>query len=526
MKDKSALPIALLGVAIGVLGTVIIGFIGKNNRKAVSDRDWSKLNLVLQKVRENYVDEVNVQEVTEAAIIAALSKLDPHSLYLPPTDLEEAETDLAGNFSGIGIQFNVPNDTAIVLEVIAGGPSEKAGLLPGDRILEVDGENIAGVKFPQDSMVKRLKGPAGTKVSVKISRDKEPVLFDIVRGKIPMHCVDASFMIGDTTGYIRLNKFSATTFQEVSEAAVNLMADGMKKLIIDIRDNTGGYFNQALLLSNLFLAKGDNIVNLAGLHRKREEYNADGRGLLQNIGLVVIINENSASSSEIFAGAVQDNDRGVIVGRRSYGKGLVQEPLYFSDGSAVRISVARYYTPSGRCIQRPYNGDEDYRMDLYKRYIDGEMFSQDSVRADTSEVYHTAAGRTVYGGGGIMPDIYVPMDTTRATDFYVKCNRKALPVRYSSMIFDKYKNKLGAIDNYGDLEDFLESINIPAGFLSFAAREGVYAQRGEWDATKSYLLPMLRSLIGRYSKLGQNAYYKLYLPVDDAVMVALSAEPL
>ncbi|MDY6278054.1 MAG: S41 family peptidase, partial [Bacteroidales bacterium] len=276
----------------------------------------------------------------------------------------------------------------------------------------------------------------------------------------------------------------------------------------------------------LFLAKGDNIVNLAGLHRKREEYNADGRGLLQNIGLVVIINENSASSSEIFAGAVQDNDRGVIVGRRSYGKGLVQEPLYFSDGSAVRISVARYYTPSGRCIQRPYNGDEDYRMDLYKRYIDGEMFSQDSVRADTSEVYHTAAGRTVYGGGGIMPDIYVPMDTTRATDFYVKCNRKALPVRYSSMIFDKYKNKLGAIDNYGDLEDFLESINIPAGFLSFAAREGVYAQRGEWDATKSYLLPMLRSLIGRYSKLGQNAYYKLYLPVDDAVMVALSAEPL
>ena len=526
MKDKSALPIALLGVAIGVLGTVIIGFIGKNNRKAVSDRDWSKLNLVLQQVRENYVDEVNVQEVTEAAIIAALSKLDPHSLYLPPTDLEEAETDLAGNFSGIGIQFNVPNDTAIVLEVIAGGPSEKAGLLPGDRILEVDGENIAGVKFPQDSMVKRLKGPAGTKVSVKISRDKEPVLFDIVRGTIPMHCVDASFMIGDTTGYIRLNKFSATTFQEVSEAAVNLMADGMKKLIIDIRDNTGGYFNQALLLSNLFLAKGDNIVNLAGLHRKREEYNADGRGLLQNIGLVVIINENSASSSEIFAGAVQDNDRGVIVGRRSYGKGLVQEPLYFSDGSAVRISVARYYTPSGRCIQRPYNGDEDYRMDLYKRYIDGEMFSQDSVRADTSEVYHTAAGRTVYGGGGIMPDIYVPMDTTRATDFYVKCNRRALPVRYSSMIFDKYKNKLGAIDNYGDLEDFLESINIPAGFLSFAAREGVYAQRGEWDATKSYLLPMLRSLIGRYSKLGQNAYYKLYLPVDDAVMVALSAEPL
>lgn len=524
MKDKSALPIALLGVAIGVLATLIVGYIGKSNRKAASDRDWSKLNLVLQQVRENYVDEVNVPEVTEAAIVAALSKLDPHSLYLPPQDLKEAETDLAGNFDGIGIQFNVPNDTAIVLEVIPGGPSEKAGLLPGDRILEVDGEVIAGVKFPQDSMVKRMKGPAGSKVAIKISRDHEPVTFDIIRGKIPLHCVDASFMIGDTTGYIRLTKFSATTYQEVYEAALNLASQGMKKLIMDIRENTGGYFNQALLLSNLFLAKGDNIVYLDGLHRKREEYKADGKGILQGMELVVIINENSASSSEIFAGAIQDNDRGVIVGRRSYGKGLVQEPLYFSDGSAVRISVARYYTPSGRCIQRPYNGEEDYRMDLYKRYVDGEMFSQDSVKADTSEVYHTVSGRKVYGGGGIIPDIYVPLDTTRATDFYVKCNRKALAVKYSSMIFDKYKTRLGAIDNYGDLEDFLESINIPAGFLSYAAREGVYAQKGEWEASKPYMLPMLRSLVGRYSKLSQNAYYKLYLPVDDAVMVALTAE--
>ena len=246
MKDKSALPIALLGVAIGVLATLIVGYIGKSNRKAASDRDWSKLNLVLQQVRENYVDEVNVPEVTEAAIVAALSKLDPHSLYLPPQDLKEAETDLAGNFDGIGIQFNVPNDTAIVLEVIPGGPSEKAGLLPGDRILEVDGEVIAGVKFPQDSMVKRMKGPAGSKVAIKISRDHEPVTFDIIRGKIPLHCVDASFMVGDTTGYIRLTKFSATTFQEVTAAAIDLASKGMRKLVMDIRDNTGGYFNQAL----------------------------------------------------------------------------------------------------------------------------------------------------------------------------------------------------------------------------------------------------------------------------------------
>lgn len=525
MKDKSAWPIALLGVVIGVLGTIIAGYIGKQHKKTINERDWSKLNLVLEQVRENYVDEVNVSEVTEAAIVAALSKLDPHSLYLPPTDLEAAETDLAGNFDGIGIQFNVPNDTAIVLEVIAGGPSEKAGLLAGDRLLEVDGTVIAGVKFPQDSMVRRLKGPAGTKVSVKVSRDKELINFDITRAKIPLHCVDASFMIGDTTGYIRLNKFSATTYHEVLLAALDLASKGMKKMILDIRENTGGYFNQALLLSNLFLKKGDSIVYLDGLHRRREEYKADGNGGFQDLKLVVIINENSASSSEIFAGAIQDNDRGVIVGRRSFGKGLVQEPLYFSDGSAVRISVARYYTPSGRCIQRPYKAGKDYQMDIYNRYLDGEMFSQDSVKTDTTEVYHTVSGRTVYGGGGIMPDIYVPMDTTRATDFYVKCNRKALPVKYSSMIFDRYKNRLGSIDNYGDLENFFESINIPASFLAYAAKEGILAKKGEWDLTSSYMLPYLRALIGRYSKLGQNAYYKLFLPIDDAVTVALTAEP-
>lgn len=524
MKNKSAYFTALLGILIGVLGTIVVGSVQRQHKKAVSDRDWSKLNLVLRQVRENYVDEVNVSEVTEAAIVAALSKLDPHSLYLPPTDLEKAETDLAGNFDGIGIQFNVPNDTAVVLEVIPGGPSEKSGLLPGDRILKVGDRVIAGVKFPQDSMVRLMKGPAGTKVTINVGRDGERVNFEIVRGKIPVYSVDASFMIGDTTGYIRLNKFSATTYQEVLLATARLVSDGMTKLVLDLRDNTGGYFNQALLLSNMFLDKGDKIVYLDGLHRSREEYDADGSGGFKDLELVLVINENSASSSEIFAGAIQDNDRGIIVGRRSYGKGLVQEPLYFSDGSAVRISVARYYTPSGRCIQRPYSDGSDYQMDIYNRFLDGEMFSIDSVRNDTSEVYYTAAGRKVYGGGGIMPDIYVPMDTTRASEFYVKCNRKAVPVKYSSMIFDKYKSRLGNIDSYGELDDFFESIDIPSSFLSYAASEGVYAKRGEWLSTQEYMLPYLKALIGRYSKLGQNAYYKLFLPIDDAVNVALTAQ--
>ena len=522
MKDKSALPVALLGVAIGVLITVIVGMLGRNNRKAVSDRDWSKLNLVLQQVRENYVDEVNVPEVTEAAIVAALSKLDPHSLYLPPTDLKEAETDLAGNFEGIGIQFNVPNDTAIVLEVIAGGPSEKAGLLPGDRILEVDGEVIAGVKFPQDSMVRRLKGPAGTKVAVKVGRDNEPVMFDIVRGKIPLHCVDASFMIGDTTGYIRLNKFSATTFQEVSAAALGLVADGMKKLILDIRDNTGGYFNQALLLSNLFLSKGDNIVNLDGLHRSREEYNADGRGILQDIGLVVVINENSASSSEIFAGAMQDNDRATLYGLRSFGKGLVQEPLYFNDGSGLRITVARYHTPSGRCIQKPYSSSEDYAYDLYYRYRDGEMLSADSIKVNKDELYYTIGGRTVYGGGGIVPDVFVPIDTTRASAFYMACNKKATAMRFASAYFDTHKAELQKIDDFEVLRRYLDNAGLEQRFLSFAAsRDGLRpASAAEWEFEKGYMMTSVKALVGRYSKLGDDAFYHIYLSIDNVFEIA------
>ena len=282
--------------------------------------------------------------MTDAAIVAALAELDPHSVYMPPVELDAAETDLAGNFDGIGIQFNVPNDTAIVLEVIPGGPSEKAGLLQGDRILKVGDKVIAGVNFPQDSMVRRMKGPAGSKVEILIGRGKEQIPFEITRGKVPVHCVDAAFMVDDTTAYLKLSKFSKTTYQEVNHAATKLLAQGMKKLIFDLRDNSGGYFDQALLLGNMFLEKGDDIVYMQGLHRKKEDYKADGRGILKDITLDVLINESTASSSEIFAGAIQDNDRGRIIGRRSFGKGLVQEPIYFNDGSGVRLTVARFYT--------------------------------------------------------------------------------------------------------------------------------------------------------------------------------------
>ena len=524
MKRISSIWIAVLGVAVGALAVLAYdSYSQKKNLIRVQYGDWRKLNLILDQIDRNYVDTINVNDVTEAAITAALAELDPHSVYMPPVELTEAETDLAGNFDGIGIQFNVPNDTAIVLEVIPGGPSEKVGLQKGDRILKVGEKDIAGVRFPQDSMVRRMKGPAGTKVTVTVGRGNERIPFEITRGKIPMHCVDAAFMINDTTGYIKLSKFSRTTFTEVTEASAKLVGEGMTRLIFDLRDNTGGYLDQALLLSDMFLRKGDEIVYMQGLHRKKDNYKADGKGLLQDIGLTVLINESTASSSEIFAGAIQDNDRGVIIGRRSFGKGLVQEPIYFSDGSGVRLTVARFYTPSGRCIQKPYS--EDYQYDIYKRYADGEMYDADSIKVDSTAAYKTVAGRTVYGGGGIIPDIFVPVDTTRVTKFFIACNKKATQMRFASAMFDRYKGSLTEIGDYDELNRFLDRMNLPAAFREYASsKDGITCTQKEWEETSEYLLPQLRALVGRYSKLGENAFYKMYLNVDVTLKKAIESD--
>ncbi len=521
-KDYTVLWTALLGVLLGVLLALTVTRMSENRRLRAGYQDWNKLNLILRQVQDNYVDTVDIKKVTDAAVVAALGQLDPHSVYLPPVELESSEEDLAGNFEGVGIQFNVPNDTAIVLEVIPGGPSEKAGLLQGDRLLRVDDKVIAGVKFPQDSMVRRMRGPAGTKVTLTVSRQGEEIAFDITRGKIPVHCVDAAFMVDDTTGYLRLSKFSRNTYRECAEASLKLLEQGMTRLLLDLRDNSGGYFDQAISLANLFLEKDAGIVYLEGLHRPRNDYKANGKGILKDVSLTVLINENSASSSEILAGAIQDNDRGLVVGRRSYGKGLVQEPVYFTDGSAIRITVARFHTPSGRCIQKPYS--DDYQYDIYKRYRDGEMFDSDSIRIDSSAVFRTVRGRTVYGGGGIVPDVFVPVDTTRATPYWIACNRKATQMRFASEMFDRYRGRLSQIETFPQLEAFLDGIDIPGQFQRFAAaRDGISPAPGEWAQTEPYLLPQLRALVGRYSRLGENAFYKLYLPVDDVVAAALSA---
>ena len=513
----------VLGVAIGALVTLsVVRY--RDAKHLINTRytDWRKLNLVLDMVEKNYVDTLNREGMTDAAIVAALSKLDPHSVYLPPQDLEASQEELSGNFDGIGIQFNVPNDTAIVLEVIPGGPSEKVGLMPGDRLLKVDDKVIAGVKFPQDSMVRRIKGPSGTKVTITVERGKEVIPFEITRGRIPVHSVDAAFMLQDTVGYLRLGKFSRTTYKECHQAALQLQQEGMKHLIFDLRDNSGGYMDQALLLCNDFLARADTIVYIEGLHRAREVYQADGRGALQDVGLTVLISENSASASEIFAGAIQDNDRGRVVGRRSFGKGLVQEPFFFSDNSGVRLTVARYYTPSGRCIQKPYESERDYAYDIYYRYADGEVFSADSVKLDTSDVHRTRSGRPVYGGGGIMPDVFVPMDTTRASDFYIACNKKAVQMRFASAFFDRHSQRIQAIDSFDQMDKFLNESDLKGDFLQYAKKvNNIHCSEAEWKATAPYLVPQLKALISRYSKLGENAFYKYYLPVDNTVEEAL-----
>ena len=484
---------AALGAVIGVLATLIVfTFV---NRQKTFDGDynrWRKLNLILQQVQENYVDTVDVKALTDAAVTAALGKLDPHSVYLPPVELEASETELSGNFEGIGIQFNVPNDTAIVLSVIPGGPSEKAGLQQGDRIIRVDSRDIAGQKTPQDSMVRLMKGPAGTKVTVTVDRAGEKIPFDITRDKIPVHCVDAAFMLDSTTGYIRLTKFTRTTYSEFISAAIKLKAQGMTHLIFDLRENTGGYLDQAYLLCNEFLEKGDKVVYMEGLHRSRSDLDADGRGSLKDIQLSVLIDEVSASSSEIFAGAMQDNDRGVIVGRRSFGKGLVQEPINFTDGSGVRLTVARFYTPSGRCIQKPYS--DHYAYDIYERYTRGELTSADSIKVNTDEVYYTKSGRRVYGGGGIVPDVFVPMDTTRASNFYIQCNKKAVAMRFASAVFDRYRSELSQIEDFASLQSWLDSHKMDQQFLKYAAKQGLKPEPGEWEETSSYMMPQVNAL--------------------------------
>ena len=476
MNTKSRLVPLLL--ALSVIAGIAIGTFYANhfsgNRLSIINTGSNKLNYLLQIIDNNYVDTVNINDLVEDAMPQILSELDPHSSYIGASDAEESVEDLRGSFSGIGVRFTVQKDTVNVMNVIKGGPSEKVGVLAGDRIIAADDSSLIGMENRE--IMKRLRGPKNSKVRLSICRHghKEPLTFTVVRGDVPVESVDSYFMLDENTGYISIESFGEKTYPEMLVALANLGMHGMDNLIIDLRGNRGGYLQTAIQMVNEFLPDGQLIVYTEGRKSPREEYGTDGRGAFQQLPLIVLIDEGSASASEIFAGAVQDNDRGTIIGRRSFGKGLVQQPIEFKDGSIVRLTIARYYTPAGRCIQKPYvkGHGEEYENDLMARYERGEFFSADSIHQDGPE-YKTRLGRTVYGGGGIMPDFFIPEDTTLYTSYYKEAVYTGLTIQFAFLFTDQNRQQLMKFTSVNDMQRWLKRQNLLEKFARYAEEHGL-----------------------------------------------------
>lgn len=434
-------------------------------------RQSMKYQRLLALVNAFYVDSVNLEKLTEDAVVKVLSDLDPHSVYISREEVEEMNEPLEGSFFGIGIQFTIYQDTLMVVSVVPGGPSEKVGLLPGDRIIEVEGENIAGVKLTNLDVRKRLKGEKGTLVRIKVLRDNEPLEFDIIRDKIPLHSIDAAYMLDKTTGYIKISRFAANTIEEFEDAVKQLQSEGMRDLVLDLQANVGGYMGAAIGISDHMLGNKEMIVYTEGLASPRREEYATSGGLLENGRVVLLIDGNSASASEIVAGAIQDWDRGLIVGRRSFGKGLVQRQYPLTDGSMIRLTIAHYYTPSGRCIQKPYSKEEDYREELYHRYESGELLNADSIVVNDSLKYYTKLKkRPVYGGGGIIPDVYVPIDTSINYLYFNRLNAKNVIGEYVVGYIDQNREKLNK--EYPTFEKFLKNFQVTDAMINEIVAKG------------------------------------------------------
>ena len=481
----------------------------------------NKIDALLQMIESKYVDTVNIDRLVEQAIPKILEELDPHSVYIPAKDAEATNQELRGSFSGIGIQFMIQSDTIYVSDVISGGPAEKVGLMAGDRIVTIDDSLYVGKKINNDGAMKRLKGPKGSEVNLGIKRSGESGLlhFTIVRGNIPVKSVDASYLIDGCWNYMRINKFGETTYPEMLVALAQGMQQGAQGVIVDLRGNTGGYMGAAIQMVNEFLPKGDVIVYTEGENSPRYEERANGGGSCQRMPIVVLTDETSASASEIFAGAIQDNDRGTIIGRRTFGKGLVQQPIEFPDGSAVRLTIARYYTPSGRCIQKPYTSGKgkEYELDLINRYEHGEFFTQDSIKQDESNAYQTKNGRTVYGGGGIMPDIFVPQDTAGYTSYYAAVAKMGLFTRFPFEYTDKNRPTLAAYTTMEELLGYLKRQQLLEEFVKHAASKGVKRNSGDISKSRDVMEEILYGNI-IYNMLGMQEYVK-YLNLTDPVVL-------
>lgn len=522
--NKSNRMMPLLMALCVIIGIIIGTFYANHfsgNRLNIINSGSNRLNNLLHIIDDQYVDAVNIDSLVDKAIPQILSDLDPHSVYISAKDVQQATDDLKGSFSGVGIEFVIRNDTIHVQDVIKNGPAEQAGILAGDKIVSVDGKSFVGKVVTNEEAMRRLKGPKDTKVKIGVQRygQKSIKYYTITRGDIPQKSVSATYMLDDNTGYIKIKNFGENTYPELLIALAQLSQEGFSNLIIDLRDNTGGYLKSAVQMANEFLPKNRLIVYTEGRKSPRQDYKSDGRGSYQNIPLVVLINETSASASEIFAGAMQDNDRATIIGRRSFGKGLVQQQIGFPDGSMIRLTVARYYTPSGRCIQKPYvmGDDKDYEEDLLVRYQHGEFFSQDSIK-HTGPAYHTSIGRTVYGGGGITPDIFVPEDTLGITSYFKEASMSGLILQFAFVYTDDNRLKLNNFTEMMELADYLVKQNTVDKFATYADKHGL--QRRNLMIKKSHNL-LERYINSRiiYNIMDEEDWIE-YLNLDDNVIKA------
>lgn len=488
-----------------------------SNEDAYAD---DKLLQTIDCIENYYVDPVALDTIYEKVIPELLYQLDPHSVYIPAEEFGEVNESLDGEFDGIGVVFNAATDTVIVMNVIPKGPSDRAGVRAGDRIMRIDDSLVAGCNIPQEDIVKRLRGPRGSHVRLSISRQGigDEIEIDVVRDAIELHSIDAAFMLDrdNHIGYVRLSQFSRTSHAELLRALARLRGDGMQRLILDLRGNTGGFLDQAIMIANEFLPEGRLIVYTEDRMRHRNKEYSNGLGRATDVDLAVLVDEGSASSSEILAGALQDNDRGLIIGRRTFGKGLVQSQIPFDDGSAVRLTVARYYTPTGRSIQKPYvNGDEEsYRMDMVNRFYNNEFFSADSIRFADSLRYTTPGGRTVYGGGGIMPDIFIPMDTTGVSRYYTEVWGRNILYRYTLDFSDRYRDRINSIHTVEELGEMLSEYDLMGDFIAYARARGVEPDYRDIAVSRNLIEAQLRAYIGRNTPLEDVGFYVNIYAVD------------
>lgn len=504
---------------------LLVAIILQVSAQQTIDSQLQKLLIAESAIESLYVDKIDNAELVESAIRGMLKELDPHSTYLTPDEVEKSNESLQGNFDGIGIQFNMIEDTLFVVQPLPNGPSEKVGILAGDRIITVNDTTIAGVKMSQENIMKRLRGPKGTEVKIGVKRQglDELVYFNVIRDKIPVNTVDAAYMAADGVGYIKVSSFGLTTLQEFREKMKELQSAGAKSLILDLQGNGGGYLHAAVELANEFLERDQLIVYTEGRRSPRSGYRATGNGMFRNGKLVVLIDEFSASASEIVSGAIQDWDRGTVVGRRSFGKGLVQRPIEFHDGSMIRLTIAQYFTPVGRCIQKPYGEDIDYAADIVKRLESGELTNADSIHLPDSLKYQTKIkGRTVYGGGGIMPDVFVPLDTTRTNKYYSEVTAKGCVLQTSLSYVEKHRKQLER--RYKTYESFNEKFIIDDDILQLLQDKALAANvdfdEKQWNEVLPIFKIQLKSLIAR-NIWSMNEYYQSMSELDDILQQAL-----